>query len=153
MLFRSYRYLYRINLDGTGLQLLTPESANHEISWSESGEYFTDIYSAPTLAPRAVVRNRAGEITLSLEQTDLSGLLASGWVAPIPFTAKARDQLSDLHGLLYKPSNFDASQSYPILNYLYPGPQTGSVGTRSFRASRADKQALEIGRASCRERG
>ena len=141
-----YRYLYRINLDGTGLQLLTPESANHEISWSESGEYFTDIYSAPTLAPRAVVRNRAGEITLSLEQTDLSGLLASGWVAPIPFTAKARDQLSDLHGLLYKPSNFDASQSYPILNYLYPGPQTGSVGTRSFRASRADKQALaELG--------
>ena len=141
-----YRYLYRINLDGTGLQLLTPELANHEISWSESGEYFTDIYSAPTLAPRAVVRNRAGEITLSLEQTDLSGLLASGWVAPIPFTAKARDQLSDLHGLLYKPSNFDASQSYPILNYLYPGPQTGSVGTRSFRASRADKQALaELG--------
>ena len=141
-----YRYLYRINLDGTGLQLLTPELANHEISWSESGEDFTDIYSAPTLAPRAVVRNRAGEITLSLEQTDLSGLLASGWVAPIPFTAKARDQLSDLHGLLYKPSNFDASQSYPILNYLYPGPQTGSVGTRSFRASRADKQALaELG--------
>ena len=141
-----YQYLYRINMDGTGLENLTPESANHEITWSESGEYFTDIFSAPTLAPRAVVRNRAGEITLSLEQADLSALFASGWVAPIPFTAKARDQLSDLHGLLYKPSNFDASKSYPILNYLYPGPQTGSVGTRSFRASRADKQALaELG--------
>ena len=81
-----------------------------------------------------------------LEETDIDSLIASGWVAPIPFIVKARDQITDLYGLLYKPSNFDETMSYPVLNYLYPGPQSGSVGTRSFRASRNDKQSLaELG--------
>ena len=67
-------------------------------------------------------------------------------MAPIPFIVKARDQITELYGLLYKPSNFDETKSYPVLNYLYPGPQSGSVGTRSFRASRNDKQSLaELG--------
>jgi dipeptidyl aminopeptidase/acylaminoacyl peptidase len=141
-----FQYLYRVNFDGTGLINLTPEIANHVINWSESANYFTDSFSTPVTPPVTVLRDKAGEVLLTLEQTDISALLASGWVAPEPFTVKARDQLTDLYGLLYKPSNFDESQSYPILNYLYPGPQSGSVGTRSFRASRNDKQALaELG--------
>lgn len=141
-----YQYLYRINLDGTGLLNLTPEIANHVISWSKSENYFTDIYSTPTTAPRSLVRNSSGEEVLALELVDISALLADGWIAPEPFVVKARDQITDLYGLLYKPSNFDAGKSYPILNYLYPGPQSGSVGSRSFRASRNDKQALaELG--------
>lgn len=141
-----FQYLYRINFDGTGLRNLTPEIANHSINWSESEDYFTDIYSTPTTPPVSVIRNKAGDSLLSLEETDISLLLASGWVAPEPFTVKARDQITDIYGLLYKPSNFDESLSYPILNYLYPGPQSGSVGTRSFRASRNDKQSLaELG--------
>ncbi len=141
-----FQYLYRVNFDGTGLINLTPEIANHVINWSESAKYFTDSFSTPITAPVTVLRDKAGEVLLTLEQTDISALLASGWVAPEPFTVKARDQLTDLYGLLYKPSNFDESQSYPILNYLYPGPQSGSVGARSFRASRNDKQALaELG--------
>ena len=83
---------------------------------------------------------------MELEETDISALLASGWVEPIPFSTKARDQQTDLFGLMYRPSNFDASVRYPVLNYLYPGPQSGSVGSRSFRASRNDKQAIaELG--------
>lgn len=141
-----FQYLYRVNFDGTGLINLTPEITNHVINWSESANYFTDSFSTPVTVPVTVLRDKAGEVLLTLEQTDISALLASGWVAPEPFTVKARDQLTDLYGLLYKPSNFDESQSYPILNYLYPGPQSGSVGTRSFRASRNDKQALaELG--------
>ncbi len=141
-----YQYLYRINFDGTGLTNLTPEIANHQINWAESAEYFTDVYSTPTTAPIAVLRNKAGEQQLVLEETDIDALIASGWVAPEPFTVKARDQITDIFGLLYKPSNFDETQSYPVLNYLYPGPQSGSVGTRSFRASRNDKQSLaELG--------
>lgn len=141
-----FQYLYRINFDGTGLRNLTPENANHSINWSKSADYFTDIYSTPTTAPVSVIRNKAGERLLNLEETDISPLLASGWVAPEPFIVKARDQITDIYGLLYKPSNFDENQSYPILNYLYPGPQSGSIGTRSFRASRNDKQSLaELG--------
>lgn len=141
-----FQYLYRINFDGSELTNLTPETAHHQINWSESAEYFSDVYSTPTTAPVSVVRNMAGETQLVLEETAIDALLASGWVAPIPFIVKARDQLTDLYGLLYKPSNFDEMKSYPVLNYLYPGPQSGSVGTRSFRASRSDKQSLaELG--------
>ena len=141
-----FQYLYRVNFDGTGLINLTPEIANHVITWSKSGNYFSDIFSTPTTPPVSVLRDKTGKVMLSLEQADISALITSGWVAPEPFIVKARDQITEIYGLLYKPSNFDDSQSYPILNYLYPGPQSGSVGSRSFRASRNDKQALaELG--------
>jgi dipeptidyl aminopeptidase/acylaminoacyl peptidase len=141
-----FQYLYRVNFDGSELTNLTPETANHQISWSESAEYFSDVYSTPNTAPVSVVRSTTGETQLVLEETDIDPLITSGWVAPIPFIIKARDQITDLYGLLYKPSNFDETKTYPVLNYLYPGPQSGSVGTRSFRASRNDKQSLaELG--------
>ena len=141
-----FQYLYRVNFDGTELTNLTPEIANHQISWSESAEYFSDVYSTPNTAPVSVVRNTAGDTQLVLEETDIGPLITSGWVAPEPFIVKARDQITDLYGLLYKPSNFEETKAYPVLNYLYPGPQSGSVGTRSFRASRNDKQSLaELG--------
>jgi dipeptidyl aminopeptidase/acylaminoacyl peptidase len=141
-----FQYLYRINFDGSELTNLTPETANHQIRWSESAKYFSDVYSTPNTAPVSVVRNTAGETQLILEETDIDPLINSGWVAPIPFIVKARDQITDLYGLLYKPSTFDETKTYPVLNYLYPGPQSGSVGTRSFRASRNDKQSLaELG--------
>jgi dipeptidyl aminopeptidase/acylaminoacyl peptidase len=81
-----------------------------------------------------------------LEKADISQLTAAGWVAPVPFTVKARDNQTDLYGIMYKPSNFSESKKYPILNYLYPGPQSGSVGSRSFSPARGDKQAIaELG--------
>ena len=141
-----FRHLYRVNLDGSSLTLLTPEPANHGISWAESGEYFTDVYSTPSTAPIAVVRNKHGDRVMELATADISALEATGWVPPEQFAVKARDQQTDLYGLLYKPSNFDESASYPVLNYLYPGPQSGSVGSRSFLSARRDKQALaELG--------
>jgi dipeptidyl aminopeptidase/acylaminoacyl peptidase len=85
-------------------------------------------------------------VVQSLEKADITRLTQSGWVAPVPFTVKARDEKTDLYGLMYKPANFDASKKYPVLNYLYPGPQSGSVGSRSFNSSRGDKQSLaELG--------
>lgn len=141
-----FQYLYSINIDGSNLKLLTPEPANHVITWSDSKKYFTDSYSTPTTPPVTVIRNPSGDIVMKLEEGDITELEKAGWVAPIPFTVKARDDKTDLYGLMYKPSNFSASKKYPVLNYLYPGPQSGSVGSRSFLPSRGDKQALaELG--------
>lgn len=141
-----YHYLYKMNMDGSGLVNLTPEQKHHEITWSASKKYFTDTYSTPDTPPVSVIRNRDGEVMMSLEKGDISPLKNEGWVAPEPFTVKARDGETDLYGLMYKPTNFDPDKSYPVLNYLYPGPQAGSVGSRSFRASRSDKQAIaELG--------
>ena len=64
----------------------------------------------------------------------------------MPITVKARDGKTDLYGLMYVPTNLDSTKKYPIINHIYPGPQTGSVGGRSFNAARGDAQALaELG--------
>lgn len=141
-----YEYFYRINFDGSDLTNLTPESAHHSITLANDGRYFVDSYSTPTTPPVSVIRDQSGKVVMELEKADASMLLAAGWVPPVPFTAKARDGETDLYGLMYKPSNFNPDKQYPILNYLYPGPQTGSVGSRAFSPSRADKQAIaELG--------
>jgi dipeptidyl aminopeptidase/acylaminoacyl peptidase len=141
-----FQHLYRVGLDGTGLTLLTPEDAHHDVSLSPSGDYFVDTYSTPDTPPVSVLRDAAGNEVLELERADISRLLAAGWQPPQPFTVKARDGVTDLYGLMYRPTGLDENGSYPIINNIYPGPQTGSVGSRSFSAARGDQQAIaELG--------
>ena len=141
-----FQNLYRIGMDGAGLELLTPDSANHTVTLSPDGDHFVDSYSTPVTPPVTVVRDLDGKVVVELERADISRLAESGWRPPEPFAVKARDGETDLYGLLYKPTGFDPSRSYPVVNYLYPGPQSGSVGSRSFRPSRGDKQAIaELG--------
>jgi dipeptidyl aminopeptidase/acylaminoacyl peptidase len=141
-----FTHLYRIGMDGKGLTLLTPEDANHEISLADSGKYFVDSYSTPATPPVANLRDANGKLVMELERADISRLVATGWKPPTPITVKARDGKTDLYGLMYSPSQLDESRKYPIVNRIYPGPQTGSVGSRSFSPSRSDSNALaELG--------
>ncbi len=141
-----FTHFYRVNLDTGAGALLTPEDANHDVSLSESGRYFVDSYSRPDAPPVAVLRTADGDEIMLLERADISKLEASGWKPPMPFTVKAHDGKTDLYGLMYRPTNFDASRKYPIVNNIYPGPQSGSIGSRSFSPARGDTQALaELG--------
>ncbi|MFC1556783.1 DPP IV N-terminal domain-containing protein [candidate division KSB1 bacterium] len=141
-----FQYLYSIGMDDNNLKCLTPENANHAISLNPSVSYFTDTYSTPEVPPVSVMRDKDGGTVVALEEADISRLVDMGWQPPIPIKVKARDSQTDIYGLMYRPTHFDPSKSYPILNYLYPGPQSGSVGSRSFRASRSEKQSLaELG--------
>ncbi len=141
-----FHYVYRIGMNGKDLICLTPEKAHHSLTFSTSGNYFVDTYSTPTKPPISVLRDTAGRKLLICEEADISPLLAKGWQPPIPIQVKARDGKTDIYGLMYKPTNFDPSKSYPILNYIYPGPHGSSVGSRAFRSSRSDKQSLaELG--------
>jgi dipeptidyl-peptidase 4 len=141
-----FTHLYRIGFDGRNQQLLTPEHATHEVTMSPSGRYFVDSYSTPEVPPVAVLRDADGADVLEVEKADISKLLATGWKPPVPFTVKARDGVTDLYGLMYKPTNLDPTRKYPIVNHIYPGPQTGSVGGRTFSPARGDAQALaELG--------
>jgi dipeptidyl aminopeptidase/acylaminoacyl peptidase len=141
-----FRNFYKIRMDGTGLALLTPEDADHDISLAPSGQYFLDSYSRPEVPPVTVVRDLDGKRLTTLETADISRLTATGWKPPMPITVKARDGKTDLYGLMYVPTNLDRSRKYPIVNHIYPGPQTGSVGGRSFSPARGDAQALaELG--------
>jgi dipeptidyl aminopeptidase/acylaminoacyl peptidase len=141
-----FQYFYSVGMDGGDVRLLTPDSANHSVSLSPSGEYFVDAWSTPVIPPKSVVRDLDGDVVLALEEADISRLVEAGWQPPTPFVVKARDGVTDLHGLLYKPTDFDPNKKYPVVNYLYPGPQTGSVGSRSFSASHRDHQSVaELG--------
>jgi dipeptidyl aminopeptidase/acylaminoacyl peptidase len=139
-------HFYRIGFDGKNLTLLTPEDATHVVAPSPSGKYFVDSYSKPDVAPTTVLRDSDGKLIATLERTDISRLVAAGWKPPEPIVVKGRDGTTDLYGLLYKPTKLNPSAKYPIINHIYPGPQTGSVGPRNFLSARGDSQALaELG--------
>ncbi|MEP6765832.1 MAG: DPP IV N-terminal domain-containing protein [Gemmatimonadaceae bacterium] len=137
-----FRHIYRIGLDGKALTLLTPENGDHRVSWSPSFKYFIDNWSTADRPTTSVLRDATGRLILTIEQADISKLLATGWKPPTRITVKARDGKTDLYGLMFTPSSLDSAKKYPIINYIYPGPQTGSVGSRSFIAARDDNQAL-----------
>ena len=141
-----FAHFYKSGLDGTRVRSLTPEDGTHAIQLSPSGRYLVDSYSKPDVPPVVVLRDGDGKVVMSLEKTDISKLLATGWRPPVPITVKARDGKTDLYGLMFVPTTLDPSKKYPIINNPYPGPQTGSVGSRTFSAARGDRQALaELG--------
>ncbi len=141
-----YIHYYSISMDGSDLKLLTPEDANHVVNFSADYKYFVDSYSTPVEPPVTVLRDIEGKLLLALEEADISQLVATGWKPPTQVKTKARDGVTDIYGLMYKPTSFDPTKKYPVLNPLYPGPQSGSVGSRSFSPSRSDKQAVaELG--------
>lgn len=141
-----FSHFFKIGFDGKHLTPLTPEEGNHNITLSPDENYFVDSYSQPDVPPVTVLRDMNGKLLTTLEKADVSRLEANGWHAPIPFSVKAHDGKTDIYGLLFTPSNIDPNKKYPIIDYIYPGPQGGSVGGWSFAASRGDSQALtELG--------
>ena len=142
-----YRQFFKVDIDSGKATPLTPEDADHTINMSPDGKYFVDSYSTPTTPPVTVLRDASdGHVVATVAKADISRLKAAGWVPPIPITVKARDGKTTLYGMMFKPTNFDPHKKYPVVDYIYPGPQTGSVRGRSFLASRGDNQALaELG--------
>ncbi|GLQ48963.1 DPP IV N-terminal domain-containing protein [Dyella flava] len=142
-----YQQFWKVSLDGGEPVLLTPEPADHEITMSDDGKYFVDSYSTTTTPPVTVLRDaNDGHIIATVAKADIKRLLATGWQPPVPFTVKARDGKTDLYGLMFKPTHFDPQKKYPIVDYIYPGPQTGSVETFGFTPSHYDNQSLaELG--------
>ncbi len=114
---------YRIRFDGTGLTCLTPEEGMHQAWFSDDKKYLVDVYSMVNKAPVTVLRSAAdGKIIMPLEKADISELLKAGWIAPEPFVAKGRDGKTDIWGIIYRPTNFDATKKYPVIEYIYAGP-------------------------------
>lgn len=138
---------YRVNFDGSGLKVLTSENANHKVSFSSDFTYFADSYSRIDMAPVTVLRNAAdGKIIMPLEKADLAPLLNTGWKMPEVFTAKGRDGQTDIWGMIIRPSNFDPSKKYPVIEYIYAGPQDSFVPKNFGTDSRGSLHELaELG--------
>lgn len=141
-----HTHYYRVNYDGSNLTHLTPSKGTHSITPNSDYTQFVDIYSTIDTPPIAVLRDANGEKIMDLETADISELKAKNWQKPNEFTVKARDNQTDLYGVLFLPSHYDENKKYPVLNYIYPGPQSGSVGYYGFRPVWRDFQAVaELG--------
>jgi len=129
-----YTYFYSVNKNGGRISLLTPGDFDHQVAASESGNYFVDNFSRVNTAPLSNLYNSNGQLIMKLEESDLSQLFAAGYKFPEPFKVKAGDGVTDLYGVMYKPFDFDSTKTYPIIEYVYPGPQTEAVN-KSFGRS------------------
>jgi dipeptidyl aminopeptidase/acylaminoacyl peptidase len=136
-----YSMKYKASIDRGGMILVTKEPANHSFSMSKSNKFFVDTYSKVDMVPRAVLRDNTGNVIMDLETADLSQLYKTGWKMPETITVKAKDGVTDLYGVMYRPFNFDSTRKYPIISYVYPGPQTESV-PYSFTVSGGKNVAL-----------
>jgi dipeptidyl aminopeptidase/acylaminoacyl peptidase len=144
--FLYYPKLYRVNFDGTGLTLLTPEDGFHTITFSPSGKYVVDQYSRIEAAPTTVLREaRTGRVIRTLEEADVSRLAEAGWTPAQVVTVKARDGVTDLYGVLYLPPGLDSTKRYPIISHIYPGPQVGSVGSWQFKGGSEPHALAQLG--------
>jgi dipeptidyl aminopeptidase/acylaminoacyl peptidase len=137
---------YRVDFDGKNQQLLTPEVADHVVTAARDGSVAVDIYSTVQTPQIAVLRDNSGKVLMTLAAEDISKLTATGWKAPEPITVKARDDETPLYGFVWKPTTFDATKKYPVVDFVYPGPQGSGCPARTFSAATRDNQALaELG--------
>jgi dipeptidyl aminopeptidase/acylaminoacyl peptidase len=126
-----YTHLYRVSFDGAGLKMLTPGNFDHAPNASDNGKYFIDTYSRVDTAPKTTLFDNTGAVVSELESMDVHRLLEAGFKYPEPFHIKADDGHTDIYGVMYKPFDFDPRKKYPLIEYVYPGPQTESV-TKAF---------------------
>lgn len=122
-----YLHVYRVNFDGTNLRLLNPGDFDHSSSMDDNNKFIVNNFSRVNTVPQSVLLGADGRKIMDLETADFSQLLAAGYKFPEPFKAKADDGITDLYGVMYKPFDFDSTKKYPIIEYVYPGPQTESV--------------------------
>jgi dipeptidyl-peptidase-4 len=137
-----FAHTYKINLNGSGLKTLNSGDFTSRTSMSDSNKYFVSNYSRVNTIPKSELRTTDGKLVLKLEAADLSQLFATGYKFPEPFKVKADDGITDIYGVMYTPFDIDTTKVYPLLEYVYPGPQTEAVNKSfSFRMDRLDRMA------------
>jgi len=137
-----FEQMYKINLNGSEMRTLNAGDFTTSTSMADSNNYFVSNFSRVNTVPKSELRSSDGRLVMKLEEADLSQLFATGYKFPEPFKVKADDGITDLYGVMYKPFDFDSTKIYPLLEYVYPGPQTESVNKSfSFRMDRLDRMA------------
>jgi len=139
-----FLHLYRVHFDGSGLRLLNPGEAMHAAEMNDGMNSIVDNFSRVDLAPKSELRDAQGNLLMTLEAADVSVLREAGFKYPEPFKVKADDGITDLYGVMYKPYDFNPGRTYPIIAYVYPGPQTESV-SKTFVPRSASAMLAQFG--------
>lgn len=128
-----YNFLYSVNFDGSGLRLLSRGDCSHDVSMNERSRYYVDNSTRVDIVPFSTLYDATGKKVMELEKADLSKLLEAGYKFPTPYKVKAADGVTDLYGTIYFPFDLDENKLYPVVEYVYPGPQQEGV-THTFAA-------------------
>ncbi len=140
-----YGHAYRVGLDGSGLTLLNAGNFDHTVVLGESNRFAVDNFSRVNTVPGSTLHDVVtGRKVMDLETADFSKLLEAGFKFPEVFTVKAADGITDLYGVMYKPFDFDSTKRYPLVEYVYPGPQTESVA-KAFTSSASEVSLAQFG--------
>ncbi|WP_459555564.1 S9 family peptidase [Lacunimicrobium album] len=140
-----YKQVARINMDSKDLTLLTEGDGSHSTAFSPDGSVLVDTWSRVDLGPVHVLRDaKTGKQICELASCDMTALKEAGWVEPERFVSKGRDGKTDIYGVIYRPSNFDASKKYPIIEWIYAGPH-GSHSPVTFSSAPRQQSMAELG--------
>ena len=139
-----HQQLYKVDFNGK-VTLLTPELAHHQVDFSEDGKHFIDNYSTVSIPTTTVLREAtSGNVLTTLTNANIDESISKGWKAPEVFELIAKDGKTTIYGALWKPTNFDASKSYPIIDATYTGPHT-QVFPKSFSQGFRNQSLAELG--------
>ena len=138
------KHLLRLDLGSLEITDLTPEEANHIVTFNADRTLFTDVYSKPDMAPVSLLRDIEGNTLMELQKADISALIATGWTMPEVFVAKGRDGETDIWGTIFRPSNFNPKKKYPVVEYIYAGPHDSFV-LKDFYAYLRFSKLVEMG--------
>ncbi len=147
-----YEHLYKANLDGSGLTQITQGDFFHQVEVDDDAKFVVDNYSRINTVPMCVLLDNTGKKVMDIQESDFSQLFANGYKFPELFKVKAADGVTDLYGVMYKPFDFDSTKVYPIVDYVYPGPQVEAVyypftrmSVRTDRLAQADFIVISVG--------
>ena len=124
-----YYMLFEVDIDKEGVTPLSTEDGQHNVNFLKSHNYYIDTYSRVDMEPKIMLKDRKGKVIMELAKPDLDLVYASGWKKPERFVVKAADNITDLYGVMWKPSDFNPEKKYPIISVVYPGPYFGFVPT------------------------
>lgn len=138
-------HLCKIKWDGSGFEDLTPEQANHIVTVAPNKQYVVDCYSRPDMPTISVLRTITGKVITELEKADISELQKEGWTMPEVFSAKGRDGATDIWGTIFRPSHFDESKTYPVIEFIYAGPHDSHVNKNFEAYNHLTSRLCELG--------
>jgi dipeptidyl aminopeptidase/acylaminoacyl peptidase len=140
-----YLHAYKVNFDGSGLKLLNPGEYEHAVNMNDGKTFFVDNYSKVNTIPKSTLYAADGRKVMDLETADLSSLFSTGYKFPQTFKVKADDGITDIYGVMYKPFDFDSTKKYPVIEYVYPGPQTEAVNKAFSRSMDRTERLAQLG--------
>ncbi len=140
-----YLHAYKVNFDGSGLKLLNPGEFEHAMILNDGKSFFVDNYSRINTVPKSTLYAADGRKIMDIETADLSSLFTAGYKFPQVFKVKADDGITDIYGVMYKPFDFDSAKKYPVIEYVYPGPQTEAVNKAFSRGMDRTDRLSQLG--------